>query len=63
MKDFGLGWSTAPVVARLSTGCFVKPHFAQLSTKALPSPVFLGSRREPHVGQNSKFQNPSLILS
>ena len=55
MKGLAFGWITAPVVAFLLTGCFVKLHFAQHSTKLLPSPVFFGSSREPHVGQNSKL--------
>jgi len=55
MKGLGLGWMTAPVRASafLSVGSLVKLHFAQLSTNALPTPVFLGSRREPQFGQNS----------
>jgi hypothetical protein len=59
MNGLGLGVITAPVRASvfLSTGCFVKLHFEQDRTNELPS-VFLGSRRQPHFGQNSINQNP-----
>jgi hypothetical protein len=59
MKGWHLGWINFTTLAcsLLHEACLVKPHFEQTSTAA-PSD-FLGSRRTPHVGQNSINRNPS----